>query len=349
MRNFARVLREDPVLIVAVGSLIALSVIVLRSAAPSIFPTYFLFILLSILGFWIFLQIDFDILLVFSGHFYVLSIFLLFLPLIIGQVTRGAIRWIPIGELTIQPSEIVRPFLLLFFAKYLTKEELSIRRLFKALVLLSLPFILILIQPSLGVAILTAAGFLGILLSSPVNKKYILYGLGVFILSIPVLWFALAPYQKLRITAFLDPSNDPFGAGYNSIQSMISVGSGRFFGRGLGEGVQTQLAFLPEKHTDFVFAATAEELGLIGAGFLMLGLFVVFWSLIRIVENAQGPTARAFVVGLFFILFAETFIHIGMNMGLLPITGVPLPFVSAGGSALLGTSMAIAISVKAKK
>jgi len=129
---------------------------------------------------------------------------------------------------------------------------------------------------------------------------------------------------------------------------MISVGSGRLTGRGLGEGVQTQLEFLPEKHTDFIFAAISEELGFFGASLIVGGLFVVFLVLIQIVANAKNPAARAYVAGVFLILFAQSVIHMGMNMGLLPITGVPLPFVSAGGSSLLGTVIAVAISLKAK-
>lgn len=349
MEKISRFTGSDNILLIGISVLILLGLSILRSISPSIFPHYLIFVVLGYIGFYIFLQIDFEILLAFSKHLYILSIFFLILPLIIGQVTRGAIRWIPLGPITIQPSEIVRPFLLLFFANYLTTEEIDIKRLIKILLLIFLPFGLILTQPSLGVAILTLVGITGVLLASPLKKKYFLGAAGILLLLIPILWHFLEPYQKQRITYFLDPSLDPLGAGYNSIQSMIAVGSGKIFGRGLGEGVQTQLAFLPEKHTDFIFAATAEELGLVGASLLLLALFVVLWRLIKIVDNSKGPAARAYVVGLLFALFAETVIHIGMNIGLLPITGVPLPFVSAGGSALLATMMGLAIAVSAQK
>jgi len=287
--------------------------------------------------------------LAFSNHLYVLSIFLLLLPLVIGQVTRGAIRWIPIGSITIQPSEVVRPFLLLFFARYLTEKKLDLKRIVRFIPLVFLPVFLILVQPSLGVAILTVVGFLGVFISTGINKKYLLIGSVVVLLMVPFFWLLLQPYQKQRILVFMDPASDPYGAGYNSIQSMISVGSGRLFGRGLGEGVQTQLKFLPEKHTDFIFAAICEELGFTGAILTLLGLFIIFWRLIVIVENSIHVTARSYVVGLFLVLFIETVIHVGMNMGLVPITGVPLPLVSAGGSALLGTMMGLAIAMNAKK
>lgn len=329
--------------------LVILSLVILYSLVPSIFPLYFLFIFLGFLGYFIFLQIDFEILTLFSKHLYIISILLLILPLIIGQVTRGAIRWIPLGALTIQPSEIVRPFLLIFFADYLGRGEFVAKRAIIFVILVAIPLILILIQPSLGVAAITFVGLLGVLAASSINKKYFIAGFFLLVLLLPLLWSVLVPYQKQRIMTFIDPYTDPQGTGYNSIQSVISVGSGKFFGRGLGEGVQTQLAFLPEKHTDFIFAAAAEELGFVGAIFLLLGLFVIIWRLIIIIEHPRSPTARAFSTGLFFALFSETVIHVGMNMGLLPITGVPLPLVSAGGSAFLGTMVGLAIAVNAKK
>lgn len=339
----------DLILFLATIFLMSLGFIVLRSVAPTIYPLYFLFIILAFASFIIFLQIEFEVLELFSKHLYVVSIFLLILPLVFGQVTRGAIRWIPLGPITIQPSEVVRPFLLLFFASFLTSRELNAKRLVIALFLLALPFFLILVQPSLGVAVLTLVGFLGVLLASSLKKQYIASGILVFLVLIPIFWLFLAPYQKSRLSSFLDLSSDPRGAGYNSIQAMISVGSGRLTGRGLGEGVQTQLRFLPEKHTDFIFAATAEELGLVGAIFLIAALFIVLFRLTKIIENARSPTGRAYVSGFFLVLLAETVIHIGMNVGILPVTGIPLPLVSAGGSSLLATMTGLAIAINVRK
>ena len=171
----------------------------------------------------------------------------------------------------------------------------------------------------------------------------------IFFAITPLVWKFLAPYQRQRITTFANPASDPSGAGYNSIQSMISVGSGEFLGRGLGKGIQTQLAFLPEKHTDFIFAATAEELGFVGGCLLLVGVFTVLWRIVVIAENSKGPVERAFVSGIFLALFVESIIHIGMNMGLFPITGVPLPLVSAGGSAFLATMISLAMVMNARK
>lgn len=349
MQKVSRLVRLDYPIFITAGFLILIGVSVLRSIAGFLFPVYFLYIFLGVIAFFLFIQIDFDVFVLFAKHLYIASIIFLLLPLLIGQVTRGAIRWVPLGPLTIQPSEIVRPFLLIFFAKFLTEEDLDLARFLKALLLLVAPVVLILIQPSLGVAILTMVAFLGVFLASNIKKKYLLVGMGVFLVLLPVLWSALKPYQKQRIISFLNPTQDPYGAGYNSIQSMISVGSGKLTGRGLGKGVQAQLAFLPERHTDFIFAATAEELGFIGAALLLFGLFLILWRLTKIMEKATSPAARAYVSGLFLALFAQTIIHVGMNVGLLPITGIPLPLVSAGGSSLMSTLISLAIAINTKK
>jgi rod shape determining protein RodA len=329
--------------------LVLLSFVVLNSIAPFLFPLYFFYLVLALIVFFILFQIDFEIISLFSKHFYIGSIIFLILPLLIGQVTRGAIRWIPLGPLTIQPAEIVRPFLLVFFANFLINKELTLKRFIQALALLALPAFLILVQPSLGVAVLTVVGFVGVILAANIPKKFFLYGIIVFIALAPLIWRILAPYQRDRILTFIDPSKDPYGTGYNALQSMISVGSGKLLGRGLGKGVQTQLAFLPEKHTDFIFAATAEELGLLGAGLLLLGGFFILSRLVSIIENSTSPAARAYVSGFFLTLLVQTFVHIGMNLGLLPITGIPFPLVSAGGSSLLATFIGLAISFSAKR
>ena len=329
--------------------LTTLSTVVLKSIAPNIFPTYFIYIALGIVSFIVFSQIEFDVLSLFSSHFYIVSIVLLVATLIIGGVTRGVIRWIPIGSISIQPSEIVRPFLLIFFANFLTAERLDFKRLVHVLLLMALPLFLILVQPSLGVTVLTSVGFLGIFLASEIEKKHFLYLLLVSSILIPGIFFILAPYQKSRISAFLNPASDPLGKGYNSIQSQISVGSGKLFGRGLGKGIQTQLAFLPERHTDFIFASISEEMGFVGASLVLLGLFVVLFRLAVLTEHSSGSSARAYLSGLFLILFVQVGIHIGMNMGLLPITGIPFPLLSAGGSSLLGTMIGLGIANGTKK
>jgi len=342
-------MKFDALLILPIFLLLVFSFFILNSISPTIFPSYYWYIFLGLVAFLFFSLFDFEVISAFSRYFYVVSILLLVITLVIGQVTRGTVRWIPIGSISIQPSEIVRPFLLIFFANYLTEKRLDLKRLLKALLLMALPLILILVQPSLGVTVLTSIGFLGLFLASEIDKKYFLIIGIVGIVLVPIVFSLLAPYQKSRITAFLDPTKDPLGVGYNAIQSTISVGSGKFLGRGLGRGVGTQLAFLPERHTDFIFASVAEEMGFIGGVVLLI---LTFWLLFRIVgytENAINIPARLFLGGLVLTLFAQVAIHVGMNMGLFPITGVPYPLVSAGGSSLLATMTSLGIVVGTKK
>jgi rod shape determining protein RodA len=341
--------RYDPVIIIPALFLLGLSYIILRSVAPSLFPGYFWYFILAGVLFLVFSLLDFEVLAVFSKYFYWIAIILLLITIVIGQVTRGTVRWIPIGSLSFQPSEIVRPLFLIYFANFLTEKRLDIKRLFKALVLMAIPLFLILIQPSLGVTILTAVGFFGLFLASELNKKHILFIVLAVVALMPLVYLLLQPYQKLRVETFLNPEKDPLGAGYNSIQSMISVGSGEITGRGLGKGVQTQLSFLPERHTDFIFASVSEEMGFVGAGLMIVVTAVLFWRIVSYTEKSVNPAARAFLSGLFLTLFAQVVVHVGMNMGLLPVTGVPYPLVSAGGSSLLATMTGLGIVLGTKR
>src|SRR3989344_2718004 len=314
-------LRQNLDIVIPSLLLMLMSNIVLRSIAPFLFPQYYIYIASGIFFFLLFSHFDFDIVRLFAPHLYVFCIILLILPIFIGEVTRGAVRWIPLGPITLQPTELVRPFLILFFAQYLVGKKITWLLGLKASVLIALPLFLILIQPSLGVMILTAAAIGGIILSLEYNKKILLGILGLGFVIVPLTWFLLASYQKDRILAFIDPSLDPSGIGYNSIQSMISVGSGMLTGRGLGGGVQTQLLFLPERHTDFIFASISEELGFVGAMLLLVALFFLLFRITTVLENAKNPVARAFATGAFLTLTLQVVVHVGMNMSLFTITG----------------------------
>ncbi len=329
--------------------LLILSSFVLRSISPSLFPLHFFYLFLGVMIFWFFSQVDFDVLSIFSNHLYVVSIVLLLITLLIGAVTRGTVRWIPLGPLSLQPAEIVRPLLLVFFANFLTRGKFDIRKIIYASILLIAPVYLILRQPSLGVSVLTVVGFFGVLIATSFKKKYLLIGMGIFVLGLPLFWNILKPYQKDRITAFINPDKDTLGSGYNSLQSTIAVGSGGILGLGLGHGSQTQLSFLPEKQTDFIFAATAEELGFVGSTLLLLATALILYRLTVYVGDPISPASRAFVSGLFLTYLVQVFVHVGMNMGMLPVTGIPFPLVSAGGSSLLTTMMALGIASKSVK
>lgn len=336
---------KDIIFNLSIIFLLIISTFVLYSISKPLFPSYFVYIFLGLIAYIIFSNSDFDVLRLFSKHFYILGIFFLLITLAIGHATRGTIRWIPIGGFSFQPAELARPFFILFFADFLAKRVFSVKHFFKALILLLLPTFLILIQPSLSVAILTIVGFVGVLIANDFDKKYILVGLLVVAVSLPVFWFILRPYQKARIQNFMNPERDPYGAGYNSIQSMIAVGSGQIFGRSLGKGVQTQLAFLPERQTDFVFASASEELGFFGAMIIIFASILLFWRLTVFMDNPINPVGRAYMSGIFLSLLIQVFVHTGMNMGLLPVAGLPFPLVSAGGSSLVSTLIGLGIAL----
>lgn len=347
IRSVLGFLSKDIYLTISIFFLISLSVFILNSVAPGLFPTYYIYILVAVLAFWFFSQIEFDVVSLFSKHLYILSILLLITTLVIGRVTRGTIRWIPIGPLNLQPAEFVRPFLLVFFADFLTNGRITFGKIIKGTLLAGIPIFLILVQPSLGVSLMTLVGFLGVFLAINFDKKYIFAGLAILALVIPIFWQVMAPYQRQRILTFLKPASDPLGTGYNSLQSEIAAGSGKFFGRGLGKGIQTQLSFLPEKQTDFIFAAVSEELGFFGSFLLILATFVILFRLTVYMERAVSPAARAYLSGFFLATLTQAFVHIGMNLGLLPVSGLPYPLVSAGGSSLLATMIGLGIALGA--
>src|SRR3989304_7122498 len=278
---------KDPVISVITLILLLFGIFILNSLSPAIFPQYYFYIAVSIVMFYIFYFIGFDIFKYFSVHLYIISIFLLLLTLAAGQITRGTLRWIPLGEFSLQTSEIVRPFILLFYASIVSGYKGGTKKLLGIIMLGLIPVLLIAIQPSLGVAIVTLAGLVTIFFIKFINLRSVVVLILISLLAIPATWFLLKPYQKERITVFLNYQKDPKGVGYNEIQSIISVGSGGLFGRGFKKGFQTQLKYLPEKSTDFVFAGISEELGFVGAVSVLTLLFVLFFRVLRTETEAK--------------------------------------------------------------
>lgn len=249
---------------------------------------------------------------------------LLIIPIITNKVTRGSRRWIDLGIITIQPTEVIKPWLMLNIAT----TSAPITHL--------IPVFIIILQPDLGSAIST------LFLLSPIllyNKKFFqltLLGLIVFMFLSPLIWkFGLHDYQKNRVIHFLNPSLDPLGKGYNVIQSKIAIGSGGFWGKGYKKGTQGQLLFLPEKHTDFMFASTAEELGIFGVSLIIFAYYLIIGGLIEKAYATSNRIIFIFTLGIAIQIWLQSLINIGMNLGLLPVTGIPLPFLSVGGSSLI--------------
>lgn len=274
--------------------------------------------------------------------------------LFFGDATRGATSWIRLGAFSVEPSELVKISLILILAKYFSRRHIEIANV-KHIVISGLyallPVALVFFQPDLGSALVLAALWFGMIMASGVSKKhFFILALAVLSVAVAMWFFLLAPYQKARIYSFINPYLDPRGAGYHTIQSKIAVGAGGLFGRGIGFGSQSRLEFLPERHTDFIFAAFAEEWGLLGSLLLLLFFGLVVWRVSKTGAGLEDNFGRFYAVGLGTLLFSQFFIHTGMNVGLLPITGLPLPFVSYGGSSLFTffIAMGILMSLKMK-
>jgi rod shape determining protein RodA len=324
-RNF------DWIIFVCILILCSLGTVVIGSVAPELLVTQIIFYLVGIALFFLFSRIDYQIYSSIWKHLYVGSIILLLITLFLGFESRGATRWISIAGFRLQFSEILKPFLIASIGGYLFEKKNYI----SAFILGLIPTILIFKQPDLGSALVYLSGLFSLIFLSGISFSYILFSVVALITVIPVFWHFLADYQKTRILSFINPHSDPLGASYNAIQATIAVGSGMFFGWGLGRGPQSQLLFLPERHTDFIFATLAEELGFFGATMLLIVYFVLFWRILN--------TKNVLAVSLGLMILFQIFINIGMNMGIIPVTGITLPLVSYGGSSILATMIALGI------
>ncbi len=266
--------------------------------------------------------------------------------LVAGRATLGAQRWIQFGPLALQPSEFAKLATVLLLAEFLGERPLwesQTKGIFQAVLIGALPLVLILKQPDLGTAIVLCGMVTAVLFLWGVRVR-IFFGVFALLAGIaPFLWGFLKEYQKKRILVFLDPGMDPLGAGYTAIQAKIAVGSGGFLGKGYLAGTQTQLQFVPEHHTDFIFCVFGEEWGFAGA-LVLLGLyFLLFHSAFRIIAATTDMKARLLGTGIIAMLFVQVFVNIGMSIGLMPITGITLPLVSYGGSSLVSTAAALGI------
>lgn len=278
---------------------------------------------------------------------YVLSVVLLVAVLQFGVTIRGTTGWFRIAGFSFQPAEFAKVGIVIGLGWLISRygRRFYGPHFFLASALLTMVSVgLIMMQPDLGSALVLMGAWFGYLIAVGVEKKYIFTLIGSAVAVFVIAWFFLfQPYQKNRILTFIDPERDPLGAGYNVTQSVIAIGSGQFFGRGLGFGSQSQLHFLPEAQTDFVFAVIAEELGFIGSSFLLLLFFALLWRLLHIVRYSRSEFGSYVVLGIAFVFFMQLVFNIGGALGLLPITGVTLPFVSYGGSSLIINFLLIGI------
>lgn len=284
---------------------------------------------------------------------YLLSIVLLILIFIFGDVIKGSRSWFNFGFFSFQPSDPIKLVVILILAKYFSRRHVAIANIRHILVsgfyVFSI-FILIFLQPDFGSAIVIFSLWLGMVLVSGISKKHIVAVFLIGLISFVGLWFfVFKDYQKARIMTFVDPLTDIQGSGYNAYQSMIAVGSGEIFGKGIGYGTQSKLRFLPEYQTDFIFAAFTEEWGFVGAILVFILFGIVFWRILDISMKGETNFETLFGLGLAILFLVHSVIHIGMNIGLLPVTGLTLPFMSYGGSHLLTEFLGLGILVGMKK
>ncbi|WP_158783720.1 peptidoglycan glycosyltransferase MrdB [Pantoea sp. BAV 3049] len=273
-----------------------------------------------------------------APYLYILCVILLIAVDAFGHISKGAQRWLDLGVVRFQPSEIAKIAVPLMVARFINRDVCppTLKNTAIALVLIFMPTLLVAAQPDLGTAILIASSGLFVLFLSGMSWKLILVAVLMVAAFVPVLWFFLMhDYQRDRVMMLLDPESDPLGAGYHIIQSKIAIGSGGLRGKGWLHGTQSQLEFLPERHTDFIFAVLAEELGLVGVLILLVLYVLVIMRGLVMAARAQTTFGRVMAGGLMLIFFVYVFVNIGMVSGILPVVGVPLPLVSYGGSALI--------------
>lgn len=284
-----------------------------------------------------------------SYFFYFLSLLMLLLLLLIGDPVRGSVRWIELGVFRFQPSEITKAAAILALANFFKeKTARELKNLVVSFLIILPVFILVFLEPDIGNALTLLAIWLGIVLFSGLRLKTIFT---VSLIAVVVIFMGfklLAPYQKQRLETFINPGQDPLGTGYHIIQSKIAVGSGGFLGRGLGHGSQSQLKFLPEAQSDFIFASIAEQLGFFGAGLTVILFTTMILRLISLAKDTEHFASLVIVGTISFLLFQFS-INVGMNMGLFPVTGITFPLVSYGGSSLISTLFLLGIVINIRR
>ncbi len=320
------------------GLIFSLGFTTLLSVAPKQAHSQALFFLLGIVVYLVSSLSNYQYLLRFWKLVYLFVLGLLALTFMLGHVVGGSARWLSFGGFVFQPSELAKIALLFLLAHFVDQYK-DFPKNFRSLVvfgLLVLPYIaLVLIQPDLGTTIVLILLVVGTLFFLGIDRYLILLGLGVLgVLSDPV-WTHLHAYQKRRILVFLNPKIDVLGAGYNVMQSLIAIGSGGLLGKGFGRGTQSHLAFLPAYWTDFIFASYSEEWGFVGVTILLGFYFALLWTLLQITYSASSRAGRVLGFGIFIIFLVQVVINVGMNLGIMPVTGIPLPLMTYGGSSML--------------
>ena len=351
----------DITLIITVLLLCIYGIVMIKSATLSFghdsnVKVQILSTILGFIGIFILVLMDYQVIGRLYIPIYVISVLLLVIVLFlgIGEDEWGARSWLAIGSFSFQPAEISKVGIIIFLAKFIDKNKRQINEpitLLKILILAGIPILLILMQPDLGTAVVFIFFIVVMLFIAGLDIKYFVYAFLAGIVSLPIVWLNLADYQKNRILTFINPEMDLSGSGYQAMQSKIAIGSGKVTGRGLFKGVQTQYNYIPEKQTDFIYAVVGEELGFIGGVALIILYFLLLYRLIKIARNCNDTFGSLMIIGFTAMFFIHIWENIGMTIGIMPITGIPLPFMSYGGTFQLINLLCvgIALSISAHK
>jgi rod shape determining protein RodA len=352
--------RIDWMLVFFILPIVLAGLFTMKSFSPlenggTFFNKQIIWVLISFTVFFIFSFIDFRFLkrtdvLVFIFLFFSFILFLLFA---LGYVSRGAKSWFNFGFFSVQPVDTMKLVLILILAKYFSRRHVEIhdiKHIFISGFYLLLPMVLVLLQPDLGSAMVLFSIWLGMILVSGISKTHLFLVFLSGALVFAFLWmFTFAPYQKARIVNFINPLADIHGSGYNAFQSTIAVGSGQILGKGLGFGTQSRLKFLPEPQSDFIFAAFSEEWGFVGSFTILLLYFLIIWRILVFAAHGASNFETLFGIGIAIFFMSHILVNVGMNLGLLPITGIPLPFMSYGGSHLISEFAGLGILMSMRK
>ena len=345
----------DFVTIATVSLLIVISLVIIGSAThvntPSDDRYWYVarqgsFALMNVVIIFVVLNFDYRILGKFATSLYVINLLMLLAVMFIGHSALGAQRWIQIGPISLQPSEFSKLIMIIALADLLDKKAGrldSFKDIIPIFLYVGLPFVLVLKQPDLGTALVFMAILFGMIFVAGIRTKHLMIIFASALAFVPIFWHFLKDYQKMRLTVFMDPNVDPLGSGYHIIQSKIAIGSGMLFGKGLFGGTQSQLNFLPENHTDFIFAVIGEELGFVGAIFILLLYFILLYRGIKIAGSARDNFGTLLATGITSMLVFHVLVNVGMTAGIMPVTGIPLPLMSYGVSALTTNMVSVGI------
>ncbi|MEW6571924.1 MAG: rod shape-determining protein RodA [Nitrospirota bacterium] len=311
-----------------------------------------IWLILGLIALFLIVSFDYVWLSRFSLLLYITGIILLIAVFIFGKIGMGAQRWLNLGFISFQPSEFFKLAFIVMLAHYLSgvKSPVDTGLLLKTFFVMTLlPFILVVEQPDLGTALIILLIFISVVIAKGVQRRIAVIFVIITLISLPFLgsifWGGLKDYQKSRIVAFIEPEIDPAGIGYHLSQSKITVGSGKFFGKGYLQGTQGPFRFLPEKHTDFIFAVFAEEWGFLGSATLLFLYLVLILRGFDTARKARDDFGRLLALGITFMFLIHILINVGMTLGLMPVVGIPLPFMSYGGTALLSNLILVGILV----